>query len=71
MKSLTGLILFSGALLAQASAQTLHIYAIDVEGGKSTLYVSPLGESMLVDTGYAAIIIAMRIASPLRRPVRV
>ena len=43
-------------LLAAASAlsaQTLHIYAIDVEGGKSTLYVSPSGESMLVDTGYA------------------
>jgi competence protein ComEC len=34
-------------------AQTLHIYAIDVEGGKSTLYVSPSGESMLVDAGYA------------------
>ncbi len=34
-------------------AQGLHIYAIDVEGGKSTLYVSPSGESMLVDTGYA------------------
>ena len=43
-------------LLAAAfalSAQTLHIFAIDVEGGKSTLYVSPSGESMLVDTGYA------------------
>jgi competence protein ComEC len=43
-------------LLAAAAAlhsQTLHIYAIDVEGGKSTLYVSPSGESMLVDTGYA------------------
>src|SRR5215467_3347869 len=35
------------------SAQTLRIFAIDVEGGKSTLYVSPSGESMLVDTGYA------------------
>jgi beta-lactamase superfamily II metal-dependent hydrolase len=34
-------------------AQTLHIFAIDVEGGKSTLYVAPSGESMLVDTGYA------------------
>ena len=30
----------------------LHIYAIDVEGGKSTLFVSPSGESMLVDAGY-------------------
>jgi len=28
------------------------VYAIDVEGGKSTLYVSPSGQSMLVDTGY-------------------
>jgi beta-lactamase superfamily II metal-dependent hydrolase len=35
------------------AAQNLKIYAIDVEGGKSTLYVSPSGESMLVDTGYA------------------
>ncbi|HKE28484.1 MAG TPA: MBL fold metallo-hydrolase [Bryobacteraceae bacterium] len=43
-------LLLNAVLLA---AQTLHIYAIDVEGGKSTLYVSPSGESMLVDTGYA------------------
>ena len=35
-------------------AQTLEIYAIDVEGGKATLFVSPSGESMLVDTGYDA-----------------
>jgi hypothetical protein len=35
-----------------ASAADFQIYAIDVEGGKSTLYVSPSGESMLVDTGY-------------------
>lgn len=34
------------------SAAGLQIYAIDVEGGKSTLFVSPSGESMLVDTGY-------------------
>jgi competence protein ComEC len=34
-------------------AQTLRIYAIDVEGGKSTLYVAPSGESMLIDAGYA------------------
>jgi competence protein ComEC len=35
------------------AAQPLQVYAIDVEGGKSTLYVSPSGETMLVDTGYA------------------
>jgi competence protein ComEC len=44
------LILFAAAAL---HAQSLHIYAIDVEGGKATLYVSPSGESMLIDTGYA------------------
>jgi metal-dependent hydrolase (beta-lactamase superfamily II) len=44
------LIVFAAGALP---AQNLHIYAIDVEGGKSTLYVSPSGESMLIDTGYA------------------
>ena len=33
-------------------AQELKVYAIDVEGGKATLYVSPSGQSMLVDAGY-------------------
>ena len=35
-----------------ARAQALRIYAIDTEGGKATLYVTPTGESMLIDTGY-------------------
>ncbi len=39
-------------LLASSLPAQLQIYAIDVEGGKSTLFVSPSGESMLVDTGY-------------------
>jgi len=47
---LLSLLFASGALVA---AQDLRIWAIDVEGGKSTLYVSPSGESMLIDTGYA------------------
>jgi competence protein ComEC len=50
MRKLTTLLFAAAALLP---AQTLKIYAIDVEGGKSTLYVSPSGESMLIDTGYA------------------
>lgn len=33
------------------TANTLDIYFIDVEGGHSTLYVSPGGEAMLIDTG--------------------
>lgn len=31
----------------------LEIHVIDVEGGQATLFVSPSGESMLVDTGWA------------------
>ncbi|MBM63461.1 MAG: MBL fold metallo-hydrolase [Acidobacteria bacterium] len=34
------------------SSETLDIYVIDVEGGEATLFVSPSGESMLVDTGW-------------------
>jgi len=45
-------VLFAGLSTLQG-AEGLQVYAIDVEGGKSTLYVSPSGESMLVDAGYA------------------
>ena len=42
------------ALAVSASAaNTLDIYFIDVEGGQSTLIVTPAGESLLVDTGWA------------------
>ena len=34
------------------AAKTLRIYSIDVEGGQSTLIVSPSGASLLVDTGW-------------------
>jgi competence protein ComEC len=35
------------------ASNSLVIYFIDVEGGQSTLFVSPSGQSMLVDTGWA------------------
>ncbi|HTP36538.1 MAG TPA: MBL fold metallo-hydrolase [Candidatus Acidoferrales bacterium] len=34
------------------AAKNLEVYSIDVEGGQATLFVSPSGESMLVDTGW-------------------
>lgn len=37
------------------AAGTLDIYFIDVEGGQATLIVTPAGESMLVDTGWAGV----------------
>ena len=38
---------------AWGAGRTLDIYFIDVEGGQSTLIVTPAGESLLVDTGFA------------------
>jgi competence protein ComEC len=38
---------------AARAERTLDIYFIDTEGGQATLVVSPSGESMLVDTGFA------------------
>ncbi len=45
------LVLTVSCVLA-ASLKPLRIYFIDVEGGQSTLLVSPSGQSMLVDTGW-------------------
>jgi competence protein ComEC len=41
----------------------LQVYFIDVEGGQSTLFVSPSGQSLLVDTGWAGPRDAGRIVS--------
>jgi len=35
-----------------AAERTLSIYFIDVEGGQSTLIVTPAGESLLIDAGF-------------------
>jgi beta-lactamase superfamily II metal-dependent hydrolase len=37
---------------SKAAPKTLDIYFIDVEGGAATLIVTPLGESMLIDSGF-------------------
>jgi competence protein ComEC len=37
---------------AAANPKPLQIYFIDVEGGQATLIVTPLGESLLIDTGW-------------------
>ncbi|HVN07256.1 MAG TPA: MBL fold metallo-hydrolase [Bryobacteraceae bacterium] len=48
------LVLFTlaGAAVLPA-AKNLEIYFIDVEGGQATLFVSPSGDSLLVDTGWS------------------
>src|SRR2546427_9954492 len=44
-------LLFS--LAAFAVSKNLEIYVVDVEGGNATLFISPSGESLLIDTGNA------------------
>ncbi len=46
------LLLVSSNQQSMASDGPLHIYFIDVEGGAATLFVTPMGESVLIDSGY-------------------
>ena len=46
------LVLAAPVAVAQTrTAKTLDIYVVDVEGGNAVLFVTPSGESLLVDTG--------------------
>jgi len=49
-----------------APRTTLDIYFLDTEGGQATLFVSPSGGSMLVDTGFAGGRDADRIVSVMQ-----
>jgi beta-lactamase superfamily II metal-dependent hydrolase len=44
-------VLTAAVALAQNRGKALDIYLIDVEGGNATLFVTPGGENMLIDTG--------------------
>ena len=39
------------ALLSAQVRRTLDIYVVDVEGGNATLFITPAGESVLIDAG--------------------
>src|SRR5215469_5328184 len=43
----------AAAGMLPAQARNLDMYWVDVEGGAATLIVSPSGESLLIDTGWA------------------
>ena len=47
------LVLLAASAAPAQTSKTLTIYVIDVEGGNAQLYVSPSGESLLIDTGNA------------------
>ena len=48
------LIVFSATLLAAQARnpKALEIWVIDVEGGKAALYVTPTGQTAIIDTGF-------------------
>jgi competence protein ComEC len=55
-------LLFPSVAFAQHT-NDFNIYFIDVEGGQSTLFVSPSGQSLLIDTGFPGERDATRIAA--------
>ncbi len=54
MRSLLGAFVsfLLGAAALQAAEKSLEIYFIDVEGGQATLFITPAGQSLLIDTGW-------------------
>ena len=49
---IVALVILSWTVAWAGPGKGLDVYFIDVEGGQSTLFVSPSGESLLVDTGW-------------------
>ncbi|HWC97334.1 MAG TPA: MBL fold metallo-hydrolase, partial [Candidatus Sulfopaludibacter sp.] len=52
MRALFAVLLLWASASVLGAAKDLEIYAIDVEGGQATLFVSPSGQSLLIDTGW-------------------
>jgi competence protein ComEC len=48
-----GSVIAGSVVEAQTPSKSFRIYAIDAEGGLATLFVTPTGESLLMDTGSA------------------
>jgi competence protein ComEC len=52
MRAAFQVLLLLGCAACLQAAKNLEVYFIDVEGGQSTLFVSPSGETLLLDAGY-------------------
>jgi len=48
-----GLVVTAWAAPSADVKKSLRIYFVDVEGGQATLFVTPKGQSLLIDTGWA------------------
>jgi len=51
LAAVVGLALLVTAQRGQTSRTSLDIYVVDTDGGKATLFVTPAGETVLIDTG--------------------
>src|SRR5215471_3282975 len=58
------------ALAQNRAVKPLTIYVVDVEGGNAVLFVSPTGESLLMDTGNAGAVAAPRDAGRIMEAVK-
>src|SRR6202020_131419 len=54
LSAILALTCFSAARTKSApgAAKTLRIFFVDVEGGQATLFLTPAGQSLLIDTGW-------------------
>lgn len=52
---------------APQTEKTMDIYFMDTEGGQATLFVSPAGQTMLVDTGFAGGVVDVPAPAPAGR----
>src|SRR5215470_1337806 len=64
------LVLAGSDRAAAQGRKTLDIYVVDVEGGNATLFVSPSGGSVLIDTGNLAPEAAARDAERIMAAAR-
>src|SRR6185295_13189974 len=55
---------------AAQTRATLDIYVVDVEGGNATLFVSPSGESLLIDSGNLGPDVSVRDAERIMAAVK-
>jgi len=60
-------VLLSSAIAWAQTGKELNVYFIDVEGGQSTLFVTPSGQSLLVDTGWPGARDADRIVAAAKQ----
>jgi competence protein ComEC len=68
--ALLGLGMATANAQAPTTRTTLDIYVVDVEGGNATLFVTPSGESVLMDTGNVAPDAAKRDAARIMLAVK-